>query len=412
MKKKYIALLFSGSFFLCCVLFCGFTGRVRSGVSVNGVEVGGMSFDAAAEAVRSKIARSLPPLIVHTKEGSETFSYPEITFTDNVPRLLRRARRGETLTAEVKREWARAEEEIARICAEHAVQARNADVVFSSAGFRYLEEKAGVMCNYEKTLQSALDALKTGKTDVYLQTEIYEAEITEDLLRAQTRPLSTCTTYFDGDKTDRVHNIRLASERVSGTVLPPHAEFSFNAAVGKRTTENGFRESVVIFDGEFVKGVGGGVCQASTTLFGAALRAGLEISESRAHSLRVNYVPPSLDAMVSEYSDLKFVNSYDTPVYIKMSVAGNAVKAEIFGLPDGKRYRAESVVLYRVPPPPEKIVEGDEDKTVRAEKEGIASESYLLVYGQDGTLLSRTLLRRDNYAVVQGIREVRRAPEN
>ena len=74
----------------------------------------------------------------------------------------------------------------------------------------------------------------------------------------------------------------------------------------------------------------------------------------------------------------------------------------IYGLPDGRRYETESRVLFRLPPPPAEEVEGEEDKILRAEKEGLASESYLLTYDGAGRLLSRKLLRRDTYAVVQG----------
>ncbi|MBD5636859.1 MAG: hypothetical protein HDP28_03420, partial [Clostridia bacterium] len=71
----------------------------------------------------------------------------------------------------------------------------------------------------------------------------------------------------------------------------------------------------------------------------------------------------------------------------------------------------ESVVLYRLAPPPEEIVEGEEDKVLRAEKEGVASESYLLVYDKSGKLIKRELLRRDNYAVVRGLRQIKKQEE-
>ena len=231
------------------------------------------------------------------------------------------------------------------------------------------------------------------------------------MLKERTRLLSSFTTRFDASNESRVHNIRLAADKIAGAVVLPRAEFSFNKRVGKRTAENGFKESVVIFDGEFVKGVGGGVCQLSTTLFNAALRAGLRVTESRNHSLTVSYVPPSLDAMVSEYSDLKFVNPFDTPVYLNAAVRGGSVTGECFGLPDGYRYTTESVVLYRLAPPPEETVEGEDDKVIRAEKEGVASESYLLVHDGGGKLIRRVLLRRDNYAVVRGLRQVKKQEE-
>lgn len=86
--------------------------------------------------------------------------------------------------------------------------------------------------------------------------------------------LSSCTTYFSEENFGRAHNIRLAAERISGIVLSPRESFSFNAAVGERTEENGFAEAPVIEHGEYVLGTGGGVCQVSSTLFHAALEGG------------------------------------------------------------------------------------------------------------------------------------------
>lgn len=410
--KKTVLLLVTGSFFFCCAPFLGFAGRVRRGVAVNGVEVGGMGYAEARAAVRGEIARSLPSFTVITPVGGETFCYPQISFTDNVSALLKRAKRGERLTATVTRQWADAEAQIRRLCEESAVKPKDANVVFSAKGFRYLKERAGRSCDYERSLARALADLKAGKTHTSLVWREEPPERTEAKLREQTRLIASFTTYFDASKTDRVHNLRLAAQRITGTEICAHGAFSFNATVGKRTKENGFREAAVIFDGAFVQGVGGGVCQASTTLFNAALLAGLEIDESRAHSLSVAYVKPSLDAMVSEYSDLKVKNPFGTSVYLSVTVEGNAITARVFGLNRGITYRTESVVLSRIAPPPEKVVEGEEDAVLRAEKAGVCSESYRVAYSAEGELISRELIRRDAYAVVQGIRQVKKeAPE-
>ena len=139
-----------------------------------------------------------------------------------------------------------------------------------------------------------------------------------------------------------------------------------------------------------------------------ALRAGLTVTESRAHSLSVGYVPPSEDAMVSSSSDLKFVNPYDFPVYILAEVGKNSIRFRFFGTPDGKRYEVESRVLERIAPPPPEEVKGEEG-VLRAEKEGIRSESYLVVYGKDGKLYSRTRIRKDSYAAVRGKVGVKKA---
>lgn len=402
-KKILLSLLFTGSFFLSCLALCGFTfGKVRSGVTANGLAVGGMSIREAAERVREDLIKSLPSLTVISPAERTEITYPELSFSDDAERVLRNAKRGQSVTVRPVRQWADAENRIQALCDKNAKLACDAEVTFSASGFSYKKGRDGLVCDYGATLARVFEALEGDGREVELVTYPCAPEITEDILRERTKHLSSYTTRFDASNANRVHNIRLAARKLTGAVVAPHAEFSFNGRVGKRTEENGFRESVVIFDGEFVKGVGGGVCQLSTTLYNAALRAGMKVTESRNHSLSVSYVPPSLDAMVSEYSDLKFINPADTPVYISAEVGNGSVTVECFGLPDGRRYRTESVVLYRLSPPPAETVEGDEEKVLRAEKEGIASESYLLVYDARGTLLSRTLLRRDIYAASRG----------
>lgn len=382
---------------------CGFTARkVRDGVVANGLEVGGMSVREAAQIVRENLAENLLPLTVVTPAERVTIVYPELSFTDDAEHILRSAKKGESVSVRPVRQWANAESRIQTLCDKSARLAIDAEVSFSPSGFTYQREKAGLVCDYSETLARVFEALENDGREVELATHEYTPALTEEILKERTQMLSSYTTRFEASNESRVHNIRLAASKLAGAVVEPHAEFSFNKRVGKRNEENGFKESVVIFDGEFVKGVGGGVCQLSTTLFNAALRAGMRVTESRNHSLSVAYVPPSLDAMVSEYSDLKFVNPFDTPVYLNAIVRGGSVTVECFGLPDGYRYKTESVVLYRLSPPPAEIVGGEEEKVLRAGKEGVASESYLLVYDKKGKLVKRELLRRDNYAVVRG----------
>ena len=392
------------------LFFClGAGRRIPASVTVQGVNVGGMSYSMAEKCVLEEIERTLLPLTVETPRGEYTFAYPALSYTCDVKSVLRKAKRGEALTLHVERTWANMEEELGTICEQNAQEGKDAQLSFSAKGFTYVAEQKGTYCDYARLLQDAVLALKEGRDRVTLHTGTYLPEITQKELVGRTRLISSVSTRFDASNLPRTHNIRLAAQRISGTVLNPGESFSFNKTVGKRTKENGFEEAAVIFEGQFVQGVGGGVCQASTTLFGAALRAGLKITQSRAHSLSVSYVPPSLDAMVSEESDLAFYNPHSFPVYILSRVNGGIVTFEVYGKPNGLTYRTESVVKARVAPPPALVEEGEEDRTVRGEKEGIKSESYLLTYRGE-TLLSRTLIRRDSYAPVQGVYEKKKEP--
>ncbi len=399
--KTVCALLLSGGVFFFGGCFHDET-KIARGVTVNGVGVGGMTRAEATELIRARIAETLPPLTIRAPSGETTVRYPELSFTDDVPELLATARAGEALTAHVTRTWAETERFAEELCAANAREAVNAKLTVKRNGFEYTPEIPGIACDYKSLTEEIERALSDGETVAELPVREYAPAVTEKSLRARTRKLSSFTTYFDANNLPRSENIRLSASRISGTELAPGEEFSFNAAVGLRTTENGFQIATIISNGQFTEGVGGGVCQTSTTLFNAALLAGMKITESRNHSLAIGYVKPSLDAMVSRHSDLKFVNASDFPVYIFAETKDGAVTFRFCGAPNGRTYETESVTIMKMEPPPAQIVEGEEEKVLRKEKEGLVSESYLLTY-ENGKLLSRVRIRRDSYAAVQGI---------
>ncbi len=222
------------------------------------------------------------------------------------------------------------------------------------------------------------------------------------------------STYYGESSEGRKHNIALAARKIDGTVLLPEEEFSFNDTVGRRTTANGFESALIIQDGEYVEGVGGGVCQVSSTLYNCALLSGLTVTCVRAHSLQVSYVAPSFDAMVSTASDLRFVNTLSAPVTIKMSADGKYVRAEIFGVDDIYiRRRSETVeklpfeTEYRED---EKIPVGEERIDTYG-KNGIKSEGYL-EYFSDGKFINAVLIRRDTYLPQKRIVLVGCAPQS
>lgn len=214
--------------------------------------------------------------------------------------------------------------------------------------------------------------------------------------------ISGYTTYFDKNERGRCENIAIAAALIDGATVQAYGEFSFNQTVGRRTAEAGFQQAKIIVDGEYVLGVGGGVCQVSTTLYNAALLAGLEVVEAHPHSLKIGYVPPSRDAMVSTHSDLKLFNPHAFAVRVCARVLEGGLRIEILGKNEGYRYRVVSVTLGEIPPPAPVVKQGEKEEVLRMEKSGLRSESYLEKYYKDA-LLSRKRLRRDEYRPVQGI---------
>jgi vancomycin resistance protein VanW len=133
-------------------------------------------------------------------------------------------------------------------------------------------------------------------------------------------------TGLDGRTDSQIHNVRLSLKAIDGKILPPGAEFSFNRTVGSWSADRGYVKAPVSYDGELIPDWGGGVCQASTTLYNAALLAGLDILERHKHQFPARYAPPGQDAAVAQLDiDMRFRNPYQWPVKLTAEVEGNHV---------------------------------------------------------------------------------------
>ena len=181
----------------------------------------------------------------------------------------------------------------------------------------------------------------------YLPVEPEWAAAAVEQIKPET-VIARYTTYFNPRDKGRTANLKLASAAVDGTMILPGEVFSFNGVVGVRSEEKGYQEAKVVVNGEFVPGLGGGICQVSTTLYNAVLRAGFPIKERRKHSLPVKYVPLGLDATVVYGSvDFKFINDLSTILLIKAGITGNQLYIKIYG--PQKFYRPTRLVREVTP---------------------------------------------------------------
>jgi vancomycin resistance protein YoaR len=161
-------------------------------------------------------------------------------------------------------------------------------------------------------------------------------------------------TIYGGDA-NRIHNVQLVSRLLDGRLIGPGATFSFNRATGARTAEKGFREAPVIINGELGTGLGGGVCQVSTTVFNAAYEAGLKITSRTNHALYISHYPLGRDATVNYPDvDLRFVN--DTPhwLLLRTFVGSYSLTVGLYGAPQHRRVVTETRPLVETGAPPVK----------------------------------------------------------
>ena len=144
-------------------------------------------------------------------------------------------------------------------------------------------------------------------------------------------------TIYGGDP-NRIHNVQLVAQLIDGKLIAPGATFSFNAATGARTADKGFREAPVIINGEVTNGLGGGVCQVSTTVFNAAYEAGLKITSRTNHALYISHYPLGRDATVNYPDvDLRFVNDTSHWLLLRTFVGSYSLTVGLYGTPQHRR---------------------------------------------------------------------------
>jgi len=276
----------------------------------------------------------------------------------------------------------------------------------------------------EEILRRAL----SGESGVYdIPLVDVEPVVTQESIEKSVALLAIGKNAIDKSSTaERNENIRLAFSKINGIKLENGKTFSFNTVVGARTEKNGYQPAMGYVSGELTEVIGGGVCQASTTLYSAAVCAGMTIIERTPHSMPVSYIELGQDAAVNyvrgHMIDLKFKNETGAPVYITASIEQNEAGrlmsvVRIWGQASDKDtyYRLHSVEVERLPVPEEEVIRRDrEGKYVKYSdrsyvyskgSEGYVVETYLQkLRGTD--ILEETLISRDTYEARPLIRYV------
>lgn len=196
--------------------------------------------------------------------------------------------------------------------------------------------QTGTALNKEKTWTAIEEAIHNPEISevALIIEENMDPEITTAELEAMNinTMLSSFSTNYNAGQAARSHNMALASSSLDMVIVKPGETFSFNDTVGQRTAARGYKQAIIIENGSFTPGMGGGVCQVSTTLYGAIIRTDLTVVERNPHSIPIAYVRAGQDAMVAwGSSDLKFRNDFDSPVLIHTLCGGGSITMMIFG---------------------------------------------------------------------------------
>ncbi len=250
-------------------------------------------------------------------------------------------------------------------CTQFNVKTKNSKLKLVRGKFKATKSRDGLEVQVEDTVAVVSHALlkdNSGKdldTDAVVQVK--KAKYTKKQVAKCKNLLGSYSTDYSKSTAPRANNVRVAANYINGTIIYPGKVFSVVKTIKDRTEANGYQSAPEYSSGKVVAGVGGGVCQVSTTLYNAVINAELEIVERSPHSMVVGYVDVSRDAAIAgDYKDFKFKNNTDAPVYIAASADGSTLSFKIYGEETRAANREisfESEILEKIQPGEAKITE-------------------------------------------------------
>ena len=232
------------------------------------------------------------------------------------------------------------------------------------------------------SLEDAKNLLQEEKDEYIIPLKTLYPNITTNMIGTEAFPdlLSEFSTKYSASNKNRTTNLILAANKINGTVLMPGETFSYNKVVGERTIQAGYKEAPIYVSGRVEDGIGGGICQITTTLYNAVLYANLDIAERSNHQFVPSYAGASRDATVVYGAiDFKFKNNRDYPIKITCSVSGGIANFKIFGLKTDNDYEVQ--ITSRI---------------TGTTSNASYSEAYKTLK-KNGNVVSTTLLSKDTY---------------
>ena len=275
------------------------------------------------------------------------------------------------------------------------------DAYYTEEPFAVYPEVEGI----DFDLESAREMLKEDKEEYVIPLIITKPEKTLEDIGEKAFPdeLATFTTRYDASDTDRTTNLKLACEKLNGTVVLPGETFSYNDTLGPRTVAAGYKNAKIYEAGQVVDGLGGGICQISSTLYNTALKANMEIVERRNHQFVTSYVPAGRDATVVYGStDFKFKNTRSYPIRIVASAQNGVATVTFYGIKEDTEYtftfstKTIATIPYSTQYIDDSSLEEGKEVVQQRGTNGLKTQTYMTKM-LDGKVISTTLLSTDTY---------------
>ena len=281
------------------------------------------------------------------------------------------------------------------------------DAYYTKDPFTIHPEVEGVDFNIEE----AEKILQEDKEQYEIPLTITKPKVTTAQIGSEAFPnlLATYSTKYDGGNTDRTTNLRIACQKINDKVILPGETFSYNKALGERSAATGYKNAKVYENGQVVDGIGGGICQISSTLYNSVLMSNMEIVERRNHQFVTSYTPAGRDAtVVYGMTDFKFKNTRTYAVKIKASCSNGIATVSIYGIKEENEYTVSfstktiSTIPYTIQYVDDNTLAAGTEKVKQAGANGVITETYI-IKSLNGKVVSSKLLSKDTYNAMQRI---------
>lgn len=407
--------------------------RIKEGVSAGGIDLSGMTQDEATAALQAHVDELAQKTITLVSQdgGSLSATAGELGMTwvnqdiakeatalgrsGNIvvryKALQDLAHRGMDFDIDLDFDQAAIAQLVAQCGSRFNVEAVDAQLRREGGSFTVVEGQTGYVVDEATTTALLYQYLAEdwiGESEsIALVMSVDEPKGKTDELLMVKDLLGSFTTSYTSSGASRSKNVANGCSLVNGTTVYPGETFSFYNAVKPFSEANGYYMAGSYLQGKVVDSLGGGICQVSTTLYNAVLKAELEVTERHNHSMVVNYVDPSADAAIAESAgkDFQFTNNLDYPIYIEGYTQDKKITFNIYGVetrPANRTVTYESVVLEEKRPETDQIVADASQPvgyiTVSSAHIGYKAELYKVVK-QDGQEVSRELVNKSNYSM-------------
>ncbi len=354
------------------------SGVISKGVYIGDQDVSGMTAEEAQSYVESQVSElgnSVVTIQMGDNSASRTLSELGLTWentdlvneisqigtTGNIVRRYKEQKSLQNENSHYEIEYSideSAEKEFVDSCADFNSQPVEGSVYMGDDGLLYVEGGTdGLTLDADATLEALQEQISTwtsGDITIEAVVDHESPQVTAETLSKMTDVLGTATTDYSASSSSRAQNVQNGTSKINGTLLLPGESFSVTEAAVPFTAENGYALAPSYEAGQVVDSYGGGICQVSTTLYNALLKAEIEIDARSNHTMLVSYVDPSKDAAIAEgVMDLVFTNDKDTPIYIAGSAYYGTLTFTIYGQetrPSNRTLQFRSEVISQTDP--------------------------------------------------------------